>query len=334
MRRPSNRLTQALWMSCAFSLQLMATVQAQEAKRPSADTSARAEAESGIRAFAQADYITAAAAFQRADQLQPNPAFAYDTGRAYEELHAPKRALQHYREYLRRAPHAPDRGEVQARIVALERRGDDKQAHKVWLRTEPAGASVWIDTEPVGRSPVAVDLLTGIHRASFRLDGHRTQQMQFELKPGQNTVNLHAKLPRVTEAPSVGSLAAATTRVHSEAMAPTTGRPKPVLRSLGFGAVLASVTALGGALAFEVMRADTERAAAQERDQSRAVQAGEKAQTQKTLSRVFAGAGGGLAAIGITLLVLSRDENADKPTSRVALHCAPTKCRAEISTVF
>lgn len=304
------------------------------AQSQSAEQAAHAQAERGIHAFAQADYASAVSSFQRADQLMPNPAFAYDTGRAYEELHAPARALAFYREYLRRAPNAPDRAAVQTRIDTLERRNQQSGATRVWLRTQPAGATVWIDTEPVGRSPVSLELPTGVHRASFRLPGHRTSQVQFELQPGQRSVNVQAKLAPESEAPSDDAISPRAPRASTETDHATTQRSHPVLRKLGFGAVLASVTALGGALAFEVMRADTERAGAQERDQQRAVQAGERAQTQKTLSRVFAGAGGGLAAIGVTLLVLSRDEHEDKPTSRVALHCAPTKCRAELSGVF
>jgi tetratricopeptide (TPR) repeat protein len=328
-------LVRLLSLLCTTCLLLCAgdqTLYAQDGT--DAEEASRAQAERGIRAFAQADYATAVTAFQRADQLLPNPAFAYDTGRAYEELHAPQRALLFYRDYLRRAPNAPDRAEVQTRIAALGRRRTDQQTHKVWLRTQPAGATVWIDTEPVGRSPVAIELPTGVHRAAFRLPGHRAQQVQFELQSGQRALNVDAKLAPDTGAAIAGAHAAQAPRASTERSPSTTGQTRPALRSMGFGAVLASVTALGGALAFEVMRADSERGAAQERDQQRAMQAGERAQTQKTWSRVFAGAGGGLAAIGITLLVLSRDEHADRPTSRVALHCAPTKCRAELSGVF
>ena len=328
-------LIRLLSLLCTTWLLLPAAAQNAYAQTPNdAEQAARVQAEHGIRAFAQGDYAAAVTAFQRADQLLPNPAFAYDTGRAYEELHAPQRALLFYRDYLRRAPNAPDRAEVQIRILALTRHRTDQQVHKVWLRTQPAGATVWIDTEPVGRSPVAIDLPTGVHRAVFRLAGHRAHQVQFELEPGQRALNLDAKLALDTELPSEGALSPRAPRASTERGPVTNGKPKPVLRSLGFGAVLASVTALGGALAFEVMRADTERGATQERDQQRAMQSAERAQSQKTWSRVFAGAGGGLAAIGITLLVLSRDDKADKPTSRVALHCAPTKCRAELSGVF
>jgi len=296
---------------------------------------ARSEAERGIRAFAAADYRAAAAAFQRADQLHPNPAFVYDTGRAYEELHATERALHFYREYLRRAPAAKDRAEAETRITRLEKLQRGPRSHKVWLRSRPAGATVWIDTEPVGKTPLALDLAGGAHRATFRLPGHRPQAVHFELQPGQRTLHVEANLPLEGDSVSDGAFAPRAPEASTQGLDPRRSRSSPVLRSLGFGAMLASVTALGGAVALEVMRADSERAAVQDREQLRAAQsAAERAQTQKTWSRVFAGVGGGLGALGITLLVLSRDKTEDRPTSRVALHCAPTKCRAELSGVF
>jgi hypothetical protein len=301
-----------------------------------AEQAAKAQAEHGVRAFAEGDYHAAIAAFVRADQLRPNPAFVYDIGRAHEELHATDRALFFYREYLRRAPGAADRREVLARIDALSQHRPEPRSHTLRVRTQPAGASVWIDSEPVGKSPLELELPGGAHHATFRMPGRRPQSVRIELSRDQGPTEVEARL--APEGASASATRQPAPAASTQATKPTNPRPdqrQHVLRSVGFGAMLASVGALGGAVAFEVMRADSERSAAQARETLRPTQAADRAQTQKTLSRVFAGAGGGLAAIGITLLVLSREPSEERrPTSRVALHCAFTKCRAELSGVF
>jgi hypothetical protein len=113
-----------------------------------------------------------------------------------------------------------------------------------------------------------------------------------------------------------------------------TNEPRTLLRDLGFTAMLASVAMIGTAIAFEAMRSDAEERARQEQEQLRFARTVESMNAKQTLARVFAGAGGGLAALGITLLVISRNPAGEREDARVALRCEPTKCRAELSGAF
>ena len=140
----------ALLLSAAlFALGLCANTL--RAETPSAALlDARAQHEHGVLAFAQGRYTEAIAAFQTADRLLPDAALSFNIAKAYEALHDHQRAIMFYREYLRRAPTAPDRGAIETHLGELGRELSEEPAERVELRSQPHGASVWVDDEPVG----------------------------------------------------------------------------------------------------------------------------------------------------------------------------------------
>jgi tetratricopeptide (TPR) repeat protein len=294
-------------------------------------TEARQQYTRGLAAFERGDYVHAEQAFRRADQLHPAPALAYNLGRTYELQHRLDDALHSYRDYLRRAPHARDRAAVEARIRALAARLATQATE---LRSLPSGATVWVDGEPIGRTPLTVEMASGPHQVSFKLAGHQTQSLKLALTPSGQPVRVEAVLPPERRAQlltlSSNPQVAETTRERAR----TREDGDRSMRDVGFVAMLGSVTALGGALGFEILRANTERSTPGDADPQRGAQQQERAQTQKTIARILAGAGGGLAALGITLLVLSREPSEEQPRSRVALRCGAIRCSAELQHTF
>ncbi|MEY4581786.1 MAG: hypothetical protein RL701_6489, partial [Pseudomonadota bacterium] len=229
----------------------------------------------------------------------------------------------------------------------LAERVGESELQTVMLEAEPHGATVWIDDEPVGVAPMMLRLPTGTHRVSFQHKGYRARRIDITLTPGQPPPELHTVLE--ADPSAAGDSAAESQAGHTQKQPAHAADPAgpyernrdeyngrvPVLRHVGVATMLAGVGALGGALAFELMRADAARSARNETEQVKFAKALDDMQTRQTWARVFVGAGGALTALGITLLVLSRNqEHATKPKTRVALHCAPAKCRAELSGTF
>src|SRR5690606_33333095 len=106
--------------------------------------------EEAATAYEAHRYGEAIQLFRSADQLKPNPAFDFNIGLAYEDMGDPARALASYRSYLRRAPEATDRLEVDARIQRLEQTLGRSGVQQVTILSEPPGARVEIDGMALG----------------------------------------------------------------------------------------------------------------------------------------------------------------------------------------
>jgi subtilisin family serine protease len=114
-------------------------------------------------------------------------------------------------------------------------------------------------------------------------------------------------------------------------------RTTSVTRTIGFAALGASVAALGGAVTLEVMRSNAEDDARDAMDQVAFSEAIERMRTRQNMARVFAGAGGALAAIGGVLLVVASGnsgERAKQKPSGLAFGCQPFKCQASYTRAF
>ena len=74
----------------------------------------------GLRHLERGRYQDAIAEFRRAYELRDDPRFLYDIAEAYRQLGIVDRALFFYDRYLAALPDAPDRDEVEAKMVELE----------------------------------------------------------------------------------------------------------------------------------------------------------------------------------------------------------------------
>jgi tetratricopeptide (TPR) repeat protein len=76
----------------------------------------------GLALSARQDFAGASVAFQKASDLDPNWAYAhYYAGLAYSKVKRIDLTAQHFQTFLRLAPQAPERGEVQSILRTLNR---------------------------------------------------------------------------------------------------------------------------------------------------------------------------------------------------------------------
>jgi hypothetical protein len=73
----------------------------------------------GLRAFDAGDGRAAETAWKQGYSLRRDPAFLVRIGEAQEKAGAPQEAAESYRRYLREAPDAADRAEIEQRLIRL-----------------------------------------------------------------------------------------------------------------------------------------------------------------------------------------------------------------------
>ena len=251
---------------------------------------------------------------------------SFEVAKAYEALGDSSRALAAYREYLRRAPRAPDAASVRDRIEGLAGKLASRGVQQLSVWSSPAGASTFVDGEPIGRTPLTLDVPPGIHAVTLRAPGYPSASTRVDLAADRPLdVSLDLAAPEVT---SGKQPPAAEARAKLDARAPET-HPNTALRVSGFAALGAGVAALGGALSVEVLRHNSREpsrpATSTEQDSQRA---------QKALAGVLAGAGGALAAVGGVLLMAAYASPERKPREGLAVACLPAKCQATFSGAF
>jgi len=93
---------------------------------PANDEQAAKLFEKATANYRQGKFRDAVSEFLEADKLRPSPVLAYDVAQTYEKLGDPDHAATYYREYLRRAPNAPDRPVVEASLRNMEDWQTDK----------------------------------------------------------------------------------------------------------------------------------------------------------------------------------------------------------------
>ena len=307
---------------------------------------ARALHERGMLAFSAGDFSGAIDHFSRAARLRPDPALSYNLARAYERLHDDTHALAHYRAYLHAAKAPSDASTVAARMARLHRQAEQAQLRQLHIDAEPHGAAIWIDGEPVGHAPVALRLPEGPHRARIQLPGYGSRVVPLHVvaaAAGAPALEVYVTLEPTLTAGETSDAKASRSQAADASSSrrwgqrglvdSATGAPN-IVRDIGFAAMLAGVSSFGGAVALEVMRASAAREASLETEQTRFAKLLDDVHARQTWARVFVGAGSALTALGITLLVVSTQPDKTSPRTRVALHCAPSKCRAELSGTF
>jgi tetratricopeptide (TPR) repeat protein len=83
-------------------------------------TAAKARYESGVRHFDLSEYDQALGDFKEAYRNKPDPVFLYNIAQCHRKLGHTDDAITFYQSYLRRAPDAKNRDEVERRIAELE----------------------------------------------------------------------------------------------------------------------------------------------------------------------------------------------------------------------
>ncbi len=75
--------------------------------------------------------------YTQAYEIRADPAFLFNIAQCYRQLHRPAEAAREYRAYLREAPDAPNRAEVQQRIKDLDEETARQEAAKPPAGTQP-----------------------------------------------------------------------------------------------------------------------------------------------------------------------------------------------------
>jgi tetratricopeptide (TPR) repeat protein len=120
MRRAETTGSRTRRTASALALALLVTAGRAVADEPASADVAKLRFEQGKSAYREGRYADAIRAFSAADALAPRAALSFDIARAYERLGEPARAIDSYRNYLRRAPDATNADLVRARIAALD----------------------------------------------------------------------------------------------------------------------------------------------------------------------------------------------------------------------
>jgi tetratricopeptide (TPR) repeat protein len=106
----------------AIGLVLLLLASSAGAAPPSADvTQAKKLFVSGTKHYNLREYNEALADFREAFRLKDDPVFLYNIAQCYRMLENRAEAVSFYKNYLRVMPTAPNRAEVEQRIVTLEK---------------------------------------------------------------------------------------------------------------------------------------------------------------------------------------------------------------------
>ena len=89
---------------------------------------ARQHFEAGSKLYDLGKFIDAAHEYEEAYKAKSDPALLFNIGQAYRAAGKPDEALVAYKSYLRNAPDAPNRSDVEEHIAKLQKTIDEKRA--------------------------------------------------------------------------------------------------------------------------------------------------------------------------------------------------------------
>lgn len=289
---------------------------------------ARIVYERAAQAYGERRYADAIVLFRQADRLRPKPAFDFNIGLAYEDMGNPARALESYRSYLRRAPDAPDRLAVDARIERLEKVLYAQGLQQVTVLSEPPGARVIIDDVALGVTPYTGELAPGFHRVSLELPGYQFEQRSFDLPPAR-AIDVPVTLTVAPPPPAAEAAPVVMQPTREPCQGACLGEIEPVSWvTLGVGAA-----SLVGAIGFELHRGDKEDEAQREPNQVEAARLFDKAFQSQKWATALAVSGGALVITGGVLAFLDIHES-KHPDTAWNLGCGPDGCALGFSQTF
>ena len=305
-------LLSAIFVSAPVSAQTPAATGPQEPS-PAIDH-ARERFQAGVRAYEEGRYRDAVDLLLEADRAMHSPAFAYNIGLAYEAMEDPASALRWLRSYLREAPDTEDRPAVEKRIGALEGALQKRGIQQATVLSSPEGANVVIDGKPLGVTPWTGELVPGRHRLELTLRGHDRVERYVEVL-AHRAQDFGLQLPPTVEQPQPAAVAPVKALPIRETKL---SRVSPWT----WTALTASTLVLGGALVFELSRAQAEddaRDAPQVDYQDKL----DTAESRQTTARVLAAVGGALLVTSGVLLAV--DLTRSRSTA-VSVRCNGNGC--------
>ena len=315
---------------------------------PSTDTlgQARAHFKKGVALYGKKKYRDAIDELLAADALAPSPAFAFNVALAFEDMGDVASALRWYREYVRRAPAADDRREIDAKVKRLEERLRDNGKQQLTVFSTPPGATLALDGRPVGVTPFTGELAPGKHVAVVSLRDHDDLEQELEL-PADHAIDVQLTLKRAAPVVAPPVSASPVPVAPPPASAPLASAPEPAVSSapllpppsseasvrpgtwisLGLGTAL-----LGGAVLFEALRSSSARQAGDAPTQVEAATQLGTMESRRTTARVLASVSAIAFATGGVLLALDLTRVPASP--QLGLACLPGQCGVSLTGVI
>jgi tetratricopeptide (TPR) repeat protein len=139
------------WFCAVTVVVVLAVPVAASGQAPSAVEQSRIHHKNAVVHFNLDEWKEAAAEFKEAYRLHPDPLFLYNIGQCYRKMGEHAEALSYYRKYLRAAPRAANRAEVERRMDELEA----ALAAASKSREAPPPSVLPPATEPVAPPPAA-----------------------------------------------------------------------------------------------------------------------------------------------------------------------------------
>jgi len=299
---------------------------------------ARSRYRLGVDAFRAGRFVQAIDYFLEADRLAPSAALSFNIAQAYESLGDVPATLRWYRDYLRRAPDAQDRGEVEKAVLGLEAQLAQKGVQQLTVFSDPGAAALSVDGQSRGSTPWTGELPPGKHTLELGLSGYRTKSEELDL-PSDHAIDARVSLeaaPEPTpEASAPRAAPAPAGPAAPERPAETAGSGR-TMKTVGWIALGAGGAALGGALAFEILRRGAESDAKTDHTQVGYADKLDTMQSRQTTARVLAGVGGALAITGGALLWVGSSKGGSTAASgpRAAFGCGPGACVGTVDGTF
>lgn len=201
---------------------------------------AKAHYNTGQDYFAAGRYEAAVKEFIEGHRLSKKPLLLFNIALCYEKLDDAGRVTAYYRQYLKERADAPERAEIERKLLVLAPR-----VATVSLTSPVAGAELYLDGELVGKAPVEPVLVTaGRHHFEARFADHAPTKIDAELPGGRSTT--------IALAPKIIAPVVETILVNAPAPAPAADPPRrrwlwPVVgagAAVVIGVVVAVVLAL------------------------------------------------------------------------------------------
>lgn len=291
---------------------------------------ARVRYRQGVDAYKEGRFRESIDLFLEADQLMPSAALSFNIAAAYEKIAQPASALRWYRDYIRRAPDAADRPQVEALVRGFEQGLAKEGKQQLTVTSLPPGASLSIDGKAVGVTPWTGEIAPGSHRLDFRMAGREPTSTEVEL-PTDHAIDVATDLaPAAAPMPSQSGAQSRPAVTHTPA-ASTSSPGSSTMTTLGWVGIATGGAALGGALVFEILRRGAESSAEKDRTQIGYADKLDTMYTYQTTSRILVGVGAGLAITGGALLWFGRPKST---TPTVGLGCGPSGCGTSVRGSF
>ena len=297
---------------------------------------ARRRYQAGAQAYQQGRYKDAIDLFLDADRIATSPAFAYNIGLAYEQLGDAPNALRWYRAYLRDLADAPDRADIERRIVRAEGRLRERGVMQVTVITVPIGAALAIDGERLGVTPWTGELVAGRHRATLELRGYRDADSTFEI-PSDHAIDVKVEL-------SAAEKGAPVRAAPPEPLPPDPTPPPPeedhqdsFLGKIGpftWASAGVGVAGLGAALGFEVARSGAVDGARHAPTNLEGKSRYESATTYRTAGLVAVGVGAAFTVASGVLLYLDLSRPGEAASTVAGLGCRRGACGVVVDGAF